>query len=323
MDAPLVLKPSLLAASTEVQADLRAAALRLLLACDPLAKVQGTRALWAQAQTADSVWVEPNTAADELWALYAPAADAGDQAPANGSSNKLPGRPARPALIDPGQVPTRSPFTPEGRAALIHAICHIEFNAINLALDAVWRFGGMPQSFYTDWLRVAAEEAYHFTLLREHLRTLPHPGRSTPWDYGDFEAHDGLWAMCEKTAHDVTARMALVPRTLEARGLDATPLIQAKLRKVGTPDAIEAIAILDIILRDEVGHVAIGNHWYGHLCGQQGLDPIATYRQLARRYSAPRLKPPFNEAARKAAGFSQTELDYLLNPWGDDAHATA
>ena len=314
MDAPLVLKPSLAAASGLAQADLRAAALRLLLACDPLAKVQGTRALWAQTQTPGSVLIQPDTPADELWGLYAPAHD---------SSHKLPGRPARPALIDPGQVPTRSPFTPEGRAALIHAICHIEFNAINLALDAVWRFGGMPQNFYTDWLRVAAEEAYHFTLLREHLATLPHPGRSTPWDYGDFEAHDGLWAMCEKTAHDVTARMALVPRTLEARGLDATPLIQTKLRKVGTPDALQAIEILDIILRDEVGHVAIGNHWYAHLCAQQGLDPIATYRQLARRYSAPRLKPPFNEAARKAAGFSQTELDYLLNPWGDDAHATA
>ena len=223
----------------------------------------------------------------------------------------LPGRPATPRLIPPGSVPNRSPFTPEGGAALIHAICHIEFNAINLALDAVWRFAGMPREFYLDWLRVAAEEAYHFGLLRGHLRALPHVNPGKHWDYGDFEAHDGLWAMCEKTAGDITARMALVPRTLEARGLDATPLIQAKLRKVGTPQALETVAILDIILRDEVGHVAIGNHWYRWLCERQGLDPVSHYRVLARQHSAPRLKPPFNAAARQRAGFSQAELDYL------------
>lgn len=223
----------------------------------------------------------------------------------------LPGRPELPRLIDPATVPARSPFTAEGHAALVHAICHIEFNAINLALDAVWRFAGMPQAFYLDWLRVAAEEAYHFSLLRAHLRSLPHAGRPEPWDYGSFDAHDGLWLMCEKTADDIVARMALVPRTLEARGLDATPLIQAKLRQAGTPAAQEAIGLLDIILRDEVGHVAIGNHWYRWLCERQGLEPIAHYRILARRYSAPRLKPPFNEDARRRAGFSQAELDYL------------
>ncbi len=223
----------------------------------------------------------------------------------------LPGRPARPSLTDPASVPPRSPFTPEGHAALIHSICHIEFNAINLALDAVWRFPGMPHPFYLDWLRVAAEEAYHFGLLRAHLRTLPHPGRSEPWDYGDFDAHDGLWLMCEKTADDIVARMALVPRTLEARGLDATPLIQAKLRRSGTSPALQTVALLDIILRDEVGHVAIGNHWYRWLCEHEGLDPVAHYRVLARRHSAPRLKPPFNDEARRRAGFSQAELDYL------------
>ncbi|MEY5100828.1 MAG: hypothetical protein RJA36_3547 [Pseudomonadota bacterium] len=223
----------------------------------------------------------------------------------------LPGRPAAPRLVPPKEVAQRSPFTEEGRAALIHAICHIEFNAINLALDAVWRFAGMPREFYLDWLRVAAEEAYHFGLLREHLLSLPHPGREQPWDYGDFDAHDGLWIMCERTAADIVARMALVPRTLEARGLDATPLIQAKLRKVGTPDALQAIGLLDIILRDEVGHVAIGNHWYGWLCARAGLDPVAHYRVLVRRHEAPRLRPPFNEAARLSAGFSRQELDYL------------
>jgi uncharacterized ferritin-like protein (DUF455 family) len=217
----------------------------------------------------------------------------------------LPGRPARPPLIAPADVPQRSPFTPEGMAALLHAIAHIEFNAINLALDAVWRFAGMPVDFYRDWLRVAAEEATHFGLLRSHLQSLGH-------DYGDFPAHDGLWEMCVKTQHDITARMALVPRTLEARGLDATPLIQARLRKVNTPAALRTIDILDVILRDEIGHVAIGNRWYGWLCAQQGLDPLAHYRVLARRHEAPRLRPPFNDAARLAAGFSQQELDYLL-----------
>lgn len=217
----------------------------------------------------------------------------------------LPGRPARPPLIDPAQVPQRSVHTLEGRAALIHAICHIEFNAINLALDAVWRFADMPEDFYRDWLRVAIEEAHHFTLLHDHLRTqLGHA-------YGDFPAHDGLWAMCEKTKDDITARMALVPRTLEARGLDATPLIQRKLRAVGTPDALAACDILDTILRDEIGHVAIGNHWYGWLCARQGLEPVAHYRALVRQHGAPRLKGPFNTAARRQAGFSDAELAAL------------
>ena len=224
----------------------------------------------------------------------------------------VPGRPLRPALIPAGQVAQRSPHTLAGRAALVHAICHIEFNAINLALDAVWRFAGMPKAFYHDWLQVASEEAYHFGLLRQHLRSLEmRPDGAPRWDYGDFDAHDGLWAMTDKTAVDIVARMALVPRTLEARGLDATPLIQAKLRQVGTPDALQAIGLLDIILRDEVGHVAIGNRWYGWLCTQRGLDPLAHYRTLARHYSAPRLKPPFNQSARLQAGFSQAELDYL------------
>lgn len=217
----------------------------------------------------------------------------------------LPGRPARPVLTDPAQVPQRSVHTAEGRAALIHAICHIEFNAINLALDAVWRFAGMPEAYYRDWLRVAAEEAQHFALLHQHLQTQLGHG------YGDFAAHDGLWAMCEKTKADITARMALVPRTLEARGLDATPLIQRKLRAVGTPDALAACDILDIILRDEIGHVAIGNRWYGWLCQRQGLEPVAHYRQLVQRYGAPRLKGPFNLPARAQAGFAPDELAEL------------
>jgi uncharacterized ferritin-like protein (DUF455 family) len=216
----------------------------------------------------------------------------------------LPGRPTLPRLVHPARVPRRSPAKPEGLAALLHAIAHIEFNAINLALDAAWRFEGMPDAFHHDWLRVAAEEAYHFSLLADHLQSLGHA-------YGDFDAHDGLWSMCEKTADDVVARMALVPRTLEARGLDATPLIQQKLRQVGTPAALRAVEILDVILRDEVGHVAIGNHWYRWLCGQRGLDALRHYPELVERYAAPRLYPPFNEEARKRAGFSDEELAWL------------
>ncbi|MDP1685178.1 ferritin-like domain-containing protein [Hydrogenophaga sp.] len=217
------------------------------------------------------------------------------------STTPLPGRPARPVLIAPVDVPKRSAFTPEGLAMLLHAVAHIEFNAIDLALDAIWRFPDMPADYYTDWLNVAHEEAIHFGLLRAHLQSLGH-------DYGDFAAHNSLWEMCLRTQHDVTARMALVPRTMEARGLDATPPMQARLRKVGTPAALRAVEILDVILRDEIGHVAVGNRWYGWLCEQQGIEPLSHYRRLAREHSAPRLKPPFNEPARRAAGFSEAEL---------------
>ena len=272
---------------------LRADAVAVLCLPDPTSKVRATHALWERLVSL------PDEAAHEQ-------ALAPTHPVAQPLGKQLPGRPWQPALVAPMEVPHRSPFTPEGLAALLHAVCHIEFNAINLALDAVWRFDGMPTDFYRDWLRVADEEATHFTLLREHLRSLDH-------DYGDFPAHNGLWEMCVKTQDDITARMALVPRTLEARGLDATPLIQTRLRKVGTPAALRAVDILDIILRDEIGHVAIGNRWYGWLCARQQLDPVAHYRVLARTHSAPRLKPPFNADARLAAGFSQAEIDYLLD----------
>lgn len=212
-----------------------------------------------------------------------------------------PGRPERPEVIDATQVPRRSPHTTAGHAALLHAIAHIEFNAINLALDAILRFDGMPDPYYRDWLSVAKDEARHFTLLADHLQALGYA-------YGDFPAHDGLWSMCEKTSDDIVARMALVPRTLEARGLDATPLIQAKLRKVATPSTLESAKILDIILADEVGHVAIGNHWYRWLCNRSGKDPVKHYAVVARQYNAPRLKPPFNDSARLLAGFTDEEL---------------
>ncbi len=213
----------------------------------------------------------------------------------------LPGRPLRPRLVPQQQVPRRSPFTPAGRAALLHAVAHIEFNAVNLALDACWRFAGMPGAYYADWLGVADEEAQHFGLLSDHLATLGHA-------YGDFDAHDGLWAMTERTAGDITARMALVPRTLEARGLDATPPMQARLARAGDARAVE---ILDRILHDEVGHVAIGNHWYRWLCARDGRDALAHYAVLARRYGAPVLRGPFNIEARRRAGFTAAELRAL------------
>ena len=226
------------------------------------------------------------------------------------NSNTKPGVPIKPLLLEPLKVVKRSPLTAEGHAALMHSICHIEFNAVNLALDAIWRFPGMPEQYYLDWAKVAKEEAYHFGLLQNHLKSIAYDD-SRGYDYGDFPAHTGLWAMCEITKDDIVARMALVPRTLEARGLDATPLIQAKLRKVKTPFAKEAVEILDIILRDEIGHVAIGNHWYRWLCRRDGLDPLTHYGVLHARHQAPRLKPPLNHMARLEAGFTPQEIEYL------------
>lgn len=213
----------------------------------------------------------------------------------------IPGRPALPALVSPLLVKHRVMHTVEGRAALIHALAHIEFNAINLALDAVWRFPDMPRDYYADWLHVAAEEALHFSLLSKHLQT-------QGFQYGEFSAHNSLWEMAEKTQDDILARIALVPRTLEARGLDASPPVRAKLAQAGD---MAAAKILDIILRDEIGHVAIGNRWYGWLCAERGLDPIQTYASLAAQYKAPPLRGPFNLAARRAAGFSEAELAAL------------
>jgi uncharacterized ferritin-like protein (DUF455 family) len=212
-----------------------------------------------------------------------------------------PGRPDRPVLVSPREVDKRSIATPEGRAALIHAIAHIEFNAINLALDAVYRFRDLPREYYGDWLQVAAEEAYHFTLLREHLRTLG-------YDYGDFTAHNGLWEMAVKTAHDPLTRMALVPRVLEARGLDVSPTLIRKLQSRGDTRAVE---ILEIIQRDEIGHVRIGNRWYAHLCAARGVEPVATFRRLLEEYGNMRLRLPFDDEARRAAGFSESELALL------------
>lgn len=216
------------------------------------------------------------------------------------------GRPAKPRLIPHKDLPKRKLSTPLGLASLVHAICHIEFNAINLALDAVWRFAGMPKLYYSDWTQVAYEEATHFELLSNLLVSMGH-------EYGDFDAHDGLWEMCEKTQQDITARMALVPRTLEARGLDASPLIQEKLLRLSSPFARQAFDILNIILNDEISHVRVGNRWYLWLCESQKADPNALYARLSLAHAAPRLKPPFNLKARAQAGFTQEELRVLAS----------
>lgn len=221
---------------------------------------------------------------------------------ASGGSDDVPGRPLQPRLVQPAQLPQRSMASPEGRAALLHAIAHIEFNAVNLALDAAWRFEQMPAQFCLDWLSVAVDEARHFMMIEDLLR-------SRGYRYGDFDAHDGLWEMAERTRGDVLERMALVPRVLEARGLDATPQIQGKLRQVGDQQAADA---LEVILREEVRHVALGNQWFKTLCAERGVQPRAFFLQVMRTHRAPRLRGRINREARIAAGFSDSELDELL-----------
>lgn len=212
-----------------------------------------------------------------------------------------PGRPPRPRLVSPRQLPHRGLGTIEGRAALVHAVAHIEFNAINLACDAVYRFRNMPHDYYRDWIGVAADEARHFSLLTQRLAQLGH-------GYGDFDAHDGLWEMAVRTADSCLARMALVPRVLEARGLDVTPGMIARLHAVGDEDTA---AILEIILREEVAHVAAGSRWFGWCCEREGRDPDAAFAQLIAEHARGSLKGPFNIDARLAAGFSAAELARL------------
>lgn len=255
------------------------AARAALLLADPDAKCAAVDAL-REARACGTAVVEPGS--DDVEPLVA-------------------GRPSRPQLVAPQRVPRRNPASREGHGALLHAIAHIEFNAINLALDCVWRFRAIPPEFHDGWLAVAAEEAYHFNLVRTRLRALG-------FDYGDWPAHDGLWEMACKTAHDPLARMALVPRVLEARGLDATPPIMDKLRAIGDE---ESVGVLEIILHDEIGHVALGDRWFRSLCAERGLEPEATYLALIDAFDAPRPHPPLHEAARLQAGFTAAELARL------------
>ncbi|CDQ09397.1 conserved protein of unknown function [Acidithiobacillus ferrivorans] len=221
-----------------------------------------------------------------------------------------PGRPSHPLLLGPKDLPKRRALhTQAGRFALLHALAHIEFNAINLALDALYRFPGLPEDFYRDWLRVAQEEAEHFVLLRQQLQRLG-------GDYGDLPAHDGLWEMAMDTAADPLERMALVPRVLEARGLDVTPAMRERLLAAG--DA-EAAAVLARIESDERGHVAVGSRWFRYLCAQRGLEPDSTFMALLRQRYRGRIQGPLALTARRAAGFSEPELDWLQSRIGQPA----
>ncbi|NOX42325.1 MAG: ferritin-like domain-containing protein [Gammaproteobacteria bacterium] len=212
-----------------------------------------------------------------------------------------PGRPLKPELVATRGLPRRRMGSVAGCAALIHSFVHIEFNAINLAWDAVYRFRGMPLAYYQDWAHVAVEEAYHFGLLRSHLNSLG-------YDYGDFVAHDGLWDVARETAHDVLVRMSVVPRVLEARGLDATPAIIDRFNSIGDK---KAAAILKIILQDEIGHVAIGTRWFVYLCEQRGLDREKTFVAMINDYVKERIKGPLHVEARIKAGFNAKEIAYL------------
>ena len=263
--------------SLDKPTDLRRMALCWLQQTDPVAKACAVRAATPSALPCDPSLSWPQPTAD------------------------LPGMPQRPALVSHTEIRHGSIHTPRGRASLLHAVAHIELNAIHLALDAVWRFPGLPLAYYTDWMRVAQEEAQHFLMLQAHLNDLG-------FTYGDFPAHQGLWNMVEKTQHDVLARMALVPRTLEARGLDASPPMRAKLAAAGDARACE---ILDVILQEEIGHVAVGNRWYRWLCEQAGVDPLQRYTELLEAFDAPRPRPPFNLKARRDAGFTEAELALL------------
>jgi uncharacterized ferritin-like protein (DUF455 family) len=211
------------------------------------------------------------------------------------------GHPLRPELVHPSQLPRRGLGSEAGRLALIHAIAHIEFNAINLAWDAVQRFPEMPWAFYDNWIQVAREEVYHFRLIRQRL----HDGGV---EYGDFPAHNGLWEMAQRTAHDPLIRMALVPRMLEARGLDVTPGIMRRFEAIGDH---ETVAVLQVILQEEVGHVQFGSRWFHYLCEQRGLEPEQTYFDLLENFLNGEIRCPLHHQARREAGFSNQELQRL------------
>lgn len=209
--------------------------------------------------------------------------------------------PARPELLDPRHMPRRKLTTADGLKAFFHAIAHIEFSAIYLAWDILYRFRDMPRQFYIDWLRVADEEATHFAMIREHMR---HMGI----EYGDLPAHHGLWELAEATAGDILARLALVPRYMEAHGLDVTPPMIEKFAQAGDE---ASVTILTRILTDEVGHVALGSYWFNYVCEQRGLDVEESYRLLLLKHLTGKPKKPFNRAMRLQAGFSERELDWL------------
>jgi uncharacterized ferritin-like protein (DUF455 family) len=260
-------------------ADLFAAAYQCLKACDADEKMLLTRriaAAWRAGQLSLDGAAEPQTLAEV-------------------------GHPERPELVHPRKLPKRTLAHDKGRAALIHAVTHIEFNAVNLAWDAVYRFRAMPSAYYDDWVRIAEEEAKHFAALRQRLRDLG-------FEYGDFPGHNGLWDMAVRTGHDLLARMALVPRVLEARGLDVTPEMIRRFRASGD---VETAAVLDMVLQEEIGHVAAGTHWFRYVCEQRNLAPERAFFDLLKDYAGDQMRCPMHLQARREAGFSESELEQL------------
>lgn len=258
---------------------LRERAHRALMEPNPAKKIAAAAALWQDAtHLPDLALIEP------------------PQAPIQRIAD--PGRPTKPELIAPRDLTRRSPASQAGRSAMAHAFAHIEFNAINIGLDAVYRFDHQPAAFYRDWLRVAAEEGKHFQLLNDYLAE---HGQT----YGDYPAHDSLWETVHATDHDVLIRMALIPRVLEARGLDVTPGIAEKLRRHGDTPLAD---ILGIIYTDEIGHVEIGTRWFRHHCAERGLDARERFRQLLNEYMHGRIRGPYDEPGRRQAGFSPEEI---------------
>lgn len=249
-------------------------------ASEPVDKVRRVNDLPALLDRFDPLWSGANTTPEPI---------------------RAPGRPGQPALVHPRELPQRGLGSPEGRAALLHAVTHIEFNAINLALDAAYRFRDMPAAFCRDWISVAVDEARHFCLLAQRLEELG-------FAYGSFAAHNGLWEMAERTADSCTARMALVPRVLEARGLDVTPGMILRLRQLGDQRSAD---ILEIILAEEVRHVAVGSHWFAWCCQRDGLLPEPTFIELIRGVAKGSIRGPFNFPARRAAGFADSEMRLL------------
>ena len=252
--------------------DLAQGACDILTSADPAEKVARAKALAAAWRESGAAFVLP------------------------ASPPARPSRPDRPLLLPPRDMPKRKAGgNQEKRTALLHALAHIELNAIDLAWDIIARFGtaDTPREFFDDWVKVGEEEAIHFSLLRARLNELGA-------DYGDLPAHDGLWQAAEETSHDLLARLAIVPLVLEARGLDVTPATIADFRRAGDE---QSAAILDRIYRDEINHVAAGMRWFHHFAEAAALDPKQAWQERVRRHFKGTLKPPFNDAARSDAGF--------------------
>lgn len=264
-------------------ADIYAAAEAALLCADPVEKAELSKQLyrhWMLSAEPERLQMAVDTGTSIVRVLEAP------------------GRPSQPQLVAARDLARRALGSVEGRIALIHSLAHIEFNAINLALDAVYRFRAQPQQYIEDWLRVASDEGEHFLLLHERLKSLD------AW-YGQLPAHDGLWDMARRTDHDVLVRMALVPRILEARGLDVAPPMIDKLRHLGDE---ETAVILQRIYTDEITHVEVGNRWFRHVCEQRSLDGTQVFRDLLRGENSAYLRSPYNREARLEAGFNEEEL---------------